>query len=160
MRLQSLTYVDFLAGDSDPLLEAAGQKIGATICYEDAYGVEQLGVLDQATLLVNVTNDAWFGDSSAPHQHLQIARMRALEAGRWLIRSTNNGISAFIDPKGRIASRSEQFVPVVLRGDVVPFTGRTPYSIVRNWPLLGACLALVLAGAGWRRKSSPPIAAR
>ena len=127
MRLRSLTYVDFLAGASDQgPVDAAGQRLGATICYEDAYGVEQLGVLATATLLVNVSNDAWFGDSSAPHQHLQIARMRALEAGRWLIRSTNNGISAFIDPKGRIVARSQQFAAQVLRGEVVPFSGRTP----------------------------------
>ena len=152
MRLRSLTYVDFLAGDADQgPVDAAGQKLGATICYEDAYGVEQLGVLASATLLVNVSNDAWFGDSSAPHQHLQIARMRALEAGRWLIRSTNNGISAFIDPKGRIVARSQQFVAQVLRGEVVPYTGRTPYSYVRNWPVLGVCLALLVAVRPWRR---------
>jgi apolipoprotein N-acyltransferase len=156
MRLQSLTYVDFQPGTQDQgALDAAGQKLGATICYEDAYGVEQLAVLKTATLLVNVTNDAWFGDSSAPHQHLQIARMRALEAGRWLIRSANNGISAFIDPHGHIASRSAQFVPELLRGEVVPYTGLTPYAIVRNWPVLGGCLALVgvFAWRGRRRRA-------
>jgi apolipoprotein N-acyltransferase len=154
MRLKSLAYVDFLAGARDqPALDAAGQKLGATICYEDAFAVEQLAVLKEATLLVNVSNDAWFGDSTAPHQHLQIARMRALEAGRWLIRATNNGVSALIDPHGRIVVETRQFVPQVLTGSVVPHVGRTPYAYVRNWPVLGACLAL-LATAAWRGRRS------
>ena len=161
MRLKSLTYVDFLAGASEqPPLDAGGEKIAATICYEDAYAVEQLDVLRQATLLVNVSNDAWFGDSTAPHQHLQIARMRALEAGRWLMRATNNGISALIDPHGGVVAQSPQFQPVVLKGEVVPHSGLTPYAIVRNWPVLGACAGLLLAAllAG-RRRREPLVAA-
>ena len=151
MRLKSLAYVDFMAGARDqPPLAAAGQKLAATICYEDAYAVEQLGALGQATLLVNVSNDAWFGDSTAPHQHLQISRMRSLEAGRWLLRATNNGVSAIIDPRGGIVARSRQFVPEVLRGSVVPHTGLTPYARLRNWPLLALCL-LLLGCAGYRR---------
>ena len=77
----------------------AGVKIGASICYEDAYASDQLPVLRDATLLVNVTNDAWFGESTAAYQHLQISRMRALEAGRVLLRAANDGISAVIDGK-------------------------------------------------------------
>ncbi len=153
MRLQSLTYVDFLAGAAEQgALDAAHQKLGVTICYEDAYGVEQLSVLRTATLLVNVSNDAWFGDSSAPHQHLQIARMRALEAGRWLVRATNNGISAYIDPRGRVVVKSHQFVPEVLHGTVVPYQGLTPYARVRNWPVLGTCLLLLIGAGRWRRR--------
>ena len=153
MRLKSLAYVDFMAGAPDQgALGAAGQKLGATICYEDAYAVEQLGVLGEATLLVNVSNDAWFGDSTAPHQHLQIARLRALEAGRWLMRATNNGVSALIDSQGRVAARSRQFVPQVLKGEVVPRTGLTPYAIVGNWPVLGWCWAALAAGALARRR--------
>ena len=157
MRLKSLAYVDMLAGPADqPPLDAAGEKLGATICYEDAYAVEQLAVLDRATLLVNVSNDAWFGDSSAPHQHLQIARMRALEAGRWLMRATNNGVSALIDPHGRVVARTRQFVPEVLKGSVTPYAGLTPYAVVRNWPVLGLTTALVLLAtlAGRRRPPS------
>jgi apolipoprotein N-acyltransferase len=147
MRLRNLTYVDFVPGPAaqEPL-HAAGQRLGATICYEDAYAAEQLVVLKDATLLVNVSNDAWFGDSTAPHQHLQISRMRALEAGRWLLRATNNGISAVIDPKGRVAARSRQFVPEILRAEVLPRTGLTPYAIVGNWPVLAACLLGLLIG--------------
>jgi len=148
MRLRSLAYVDFMAGAADQgPLDAAGQKLGATICYEDAYAVEQLAVLKDASLLVNVSNDAWFGDSTAPHQHLQITRMRALEAGRWMIRATNNGISALIDPHGRVAARSRQFEPEVLKGSVVPYAGLTPYAVVRNRPVLGFCaLAIGIVG--------------
>ncbi|HXQ63225.1 MAG TPA: apolipoprotein N-acyltransferase [Steroidobacteraceae bacterium] len=152
MRLKSLAYVDFLAGARDQgALDAAGQKLGATICYEDAYASEQLAVLADATLLVNVSNDAWFGDSTAPHQHLQIARMRALEAGRWLIRATNNGVSALIDPRGRVAARTRQFVPEVLKGAVVPRAGRTPYAYLGNWPVISVCFALLVAVAPWRQ---------
>ncbi len=153
MRLRSLAYVDFMPGAADQgPLDAAGQKLGATICYEDAYAVEQLAVLRNASLLVNVSNDAWFGDSTAPHQHLQITRMRALEAGRWMIRATNNGISALIDPKGRVVVRSRQFEPEVLKGSVVPYAGLTPYAMLRNWPVLGACALLLGVGALRRRK--------
>ncbi|MCZ8132052.1 MAG: apolipoprotein N-acyltransferase, partial [Steroidobacteraceae bacterium] len=154
MRLRNLAYADFHPGPADqPPLPAAGELLGQTICYEDAYAAEQLAVLREATLLVNVSNDAWFGDSTAPHQHLQIARMRSLEAGRWMMRATNNGISAFIDPRGRVVARSTQFVPEVLRGEVVPHAGLTPYAVVRNWPVLGACV-LGLGLAAWQRRSA------
>ncbi|HUO80480.1 MAG TPA: apolipoprotein N-acyltransferase [Steroidobacteraceae bacterium] len=157
MRLRSLAYVDFMAGAADQgPLDAAGQKLGATICYEDAYAVEQLAVLGQASLLVNVSNDAWFGDSTAPHQHLQIARMRALEAGRWLIRATNNGVSALIGPHGEVAARSRQFQPEVLTGSVVPRAGLTPYARLRNWPVLAACALLLALGALRRRTPAAP----
>jgi apolipoprotein N-acyltransferase len=153
LRLRSLAYVDFMAGAPDQApLDAGGQKLGATICYEDAYAAEQLAVLGRATLLVNVSNDAWFGDSTAPHQHLQITRMRALEAGRFMIRATNNGISALIDPQGRVVARSRQFVPEVLKGSVVPREGLTPYAVVGNRPVLGACALLLGLGAIVRRR--------
>jgi apolipoprotein N-acyltransferase len=152
MRLKNLAYVDLTSGtDTQPPLAAAGQRWAATICYEDAYGVEQLDALRDATLLVNVSNDAWFGDSTAPHQHLEITRMRALEAGRDMVRATNNGISALIRANGRLAARSRQFVPEVLRGEVQPYRGLTPYARLRNWPVL--VLAVLCLGAGaWRAR--------
>lgn len=147
MRLMSLTYVDMTAGgDDQPALVAAGQKIGVTVCYEDAYGAEQLAVLRSATLLVNVTNNAWFGDSTAPHQQLQIARFRALEAGRYLVRATSNGVTAIIGPDGGISARAPQFVPAVLTGTVVPHAGLTPYARTGNWPVLLLAVLLVAAG--------------
>jgi apolipoprotein N-acyltransferase len=147
MRGLDLFYVDFLPGDAEqPALYAAGERIGVTICYEDAYAAEQLHVLRDATLLVNVSNDAWFGTSSAPHQHLEVTRMRALEAGRWLMRATNTGITAFIDPSGREVARSPQFTPAVLEGTVEARTGLTPYARGGNGPaLLVAVIGILLA---------------
>jgi apolipoprotein N-acyltransferase len=106
MRLMSLPHSDFAAGsDTQTPLEVAGQALAPTICYEDSYGAEQLDLVRRSSLLVNVSNDAWFGDSTAPHQHLDISRMRALEAGRPLLRATNDGITALIEHDGRVIAR-------------------------------------------------------
>jgi apolipoprotein N-acyltransferase len=140
-----LPYSGFEAGgDSQPALDAAGQKLGVTICYEDAYASDQLAVLKDATLLVNVTNDAWFGDSTAAHQHLQISRMRALEAGRTMLRAANDGISAIIGPDGRVTSTLPRFQPGVLTGSVQPRVGLTPYARFGNWSVIAFSLAVLL----------------
>ncbi len=152
MRLMSLPYDDITpGGEHQPPLSAAGQKLGLTICYEDAFGSQQLNMLREATLLINATNNAWYGDSTAPHQHLQISRMRALEAGRYLVRAANDGITAAIGPHGEIVARLPQFQPGVMRAEVRPMTGLTPYAKVGNYPVVGgACLMLALAV--WRRR--------
>ena len=157
MRLMSLPYYDMTPGDADqPTLAAGGQRLAATICYEDAYGGDQLANLGVATLLVNVTNNAWFGDSAAPHQQLQMARFRAREAGRWLMRSTSNGVTAVIGPDGAITARAPQFVPAVLKATVQPRTGLTPYARIGDWPVLVLSLlilaAAVIAGRGIKGK--------
>ena len=150
MRLMSLPYYDMSPGaEHQPALLAGGQRLGATICYEDAYGSEQLDVLDTATLLVNVTNNAWFGDSAAPHQQLQMARFRAREAGRWLFRATSNGVTAVIAPDGTVTARAPQFVPFVLKARVQPRTGLTPYARTGNWPVLSVCLLLAALAIGY-----------
>ena len=152
MRLMSLPYDDISAGrEHQPTLSAAGQKLGLTICYEDAFGSRQLEVLREATLLVNVTNNAWYGNSTAPHQHLQIARMRALEAGRYLVRAANDGITAAIGPNGEIVARLPQFQEAVLRADVQPMTGLTPYARLGNYPVVVGA-GVLLAVAIWRRR--------
>jgi apolipoprotein N-acyltransferase len=139
---------DFTAGAAKqaPLLVAGDHAIGASICYEDAFGEEVIDALPAAALLVNVSNDAWFGDSIAPHQHLEMARMRAAETGRYLLRATNNGVSAIIDPAGRLLARSPQFTAHALTGEVRAQTGATPYVRSGNGPvvtilLLGLLLA-------------------
>jgi len=106
-----------------------------------------LAVLPGSTLLVNVTNNAWFGDSSAPHQQLQMARFRALEAGRFLFRATSNGITAVIGPDGAIVDRIPQFVPGILKSSVVPRTGLTPYARTGNWPILSFAFLVLVAFA-------------
>lgn len=152
MRLMSLPYDDITPGsEHQPRLSAAGQKLGLTICYEDAFGSQQLKTLRDATLLINVTNNAWYGDSTAPHQHLQIARMRALESGRYLVRAANDGITAAIGPHGEIVARLPQFQEAVLRADVRPMTGLTPYARFGNYPVVSGA-GLLLALAVWRRR--------
>jgi apolipoprotein N-acyltransferase len=147
MRLRNLPYVDFDAGDPDqPPLTLAGQSIALSICYEDAFGAEQLVFLPQATLLVNISNDAWFGDSIAPHQHLQIARMRAIESGRYMLRATNTGISAVIAADGTVEQLSPQFKPDVLVADIAPYRGATPYVITGNWLVVILAILMLLAG--------------
>ena len=155
MRLMSLPYTDAVPGaDDQPALSIAGQTLGLMICYEDVFGAEQRHYLPQATMLVNVSNDAWFGNSLAPHQHLQIAQLRAAEAGRYLLRATNTGISAVIDERGQVRARVPQFSPQVLRASVPGFAGSTPYVRWGDWPTLVAMLAALLGGYGWRRRSA------
>jgi apolipoprotein N-acyltransferase len=147
MRLMSLPYSDFESGPvSPPPLAAGGETLAPTICYEDAYGVEQLRTVRESTLLVNVTNDAWFGDSSAPHQHLDISRMRSLETGRPMLRATNDGVTALIDYDGAVLGELPQFRPGVLTGVVAPRVGLTPYVRLGNWPVL-VVIYVALAGA-------------
>jgi apolipoprotein N-acyltransferase len=152
---------DFSAGPRyQPLLEVAGHPIGVSICYEDAFGEEVIDALPAAELLVNVSNDAWFGDSLAPHQHLQIARMRARETGRYLLRATNTGVSAVIDERGRVLARSPQFQPHTLSARVIPHRGLTPYAAMGNYGVLGLTALLLLFSALGRGPPSPALFAR
>jgi apolipoprotein N-acyltransferase len=156
LRLMSLPYSDFTRGVADqPPLRAGGLRLAMTICYEDAYGSSQLAALGSADALVNVTNDAWFGRSTARHQHFQIARMRAMEARRFMIRAANDGISALIDPHGQAVARAPEFAPAVLRGSVTPRRGLPPYARIGNWgvviaALVGLALALLARRMGTR----------
>jgi apolipoprotein N-acyltransferase len=130
-----------------PLIEAAGQPLGITICYEDAFTGEVRATLPEASLLVNATNNAWYGDSFAPHQHLQISRSRALEAGRPVLRVTTNGISAFIDHQGQLGLQSPQFQQSVITASVQPRQGTTPYVRFGQWLLAGLLLVLLVSWA-------------
>jgi apolipoprotein N-acyltransferase len=151
MKMQNLPHADLSAGAAvQPLLTAAdGTRFGVAICYEDAYGTEQLYALPDAGVLINVSNDAWFGDSIAPHQHLEIARMRSLEFGRPALRSTNTGISAFIGAAGELLQAGKQFEPELMTANIQPRTGMTPYASAGNWPIIGLCLAIL--GLFWIR---------
>lgn len=135
---------DFTAGSKPkPLMRVGEHLVGMSICYEDAFGNEMAKALPEAAYLINASNDAWFGDSLAPHQHLQIARMRALETNRYLLRATNTGISALIGPKGELIASSPLLEEAVLKGEIRPMSGTTAYARFGNLPLL-ALLALVL----------------
>jgi apolipoprotein N-acyltransferase len=142
LRLMSLPYSDFNRGAAQQApLEAAGQRIAASVCYEDAYGATQLRALRTATMLVNVTNDAWFGRSSARYQHLQISRMRAMETGRPMVRAANDGVSALIGHHGEIIAQAPEYEANVMRAELQPRMGLTPYARSGNWPVV--CLGLV-----------------
>jgi apolipoprotein N-acyltransferase len=147
LRLMNLPYSDFKPGsERQAPLRAGGHGLAPTVCYEDAYGSEQLALVRASSLLVNVTNDAWFGDSTAPHQHLDISRMRSLESGRAMLRATNDGVTALIDHDGTVAGRLPQFEPGVLTGAVQPRAGLTPYVRAGNVPVI-LLLAVALAAA-------------
>ena len=146
MRLMNLPYIDLVVGtDDQPLIAVAGEQLGVTICYEDVFGAEQLGHLADTTLLVNVSNDGWFGESIAIPQHLQIARVRAAEARRYLVRAANRGITAVIDPHGRVVETIEPFQAGLLRATVRGYTGATPYARVGNWLVVVLALVSLLA---------------
>ncbi|MCX8086333.1 MAG: apolipoprotein N-acyltransferase [Rhodocyclaceae bacterium] len=154
--LVKIPMSDFSAGPPrQPPLAVAGQKIAPNICYEDLFGVELLEALPEATLLINLSNTAWFGRSLAQDQHLQIARLRALETGRMMLRATNTGMTAAIAPDGRVIASLPPFTTGALVVTVQGYTGLTPYA---RW---GDTLSLLLAiGAvspacltAWRRRS-------
>ncbi|MDP2242627.1 apolipoprotein N-acyltransferase [Pseudomonas sp.] len=143
----NLPMSDFARGSAEqPLLQAKGYRIATFICYEVVYPEFAAGLSAHSELLLTVSNDAWFGRSIGPLQHLQMAQMRALEAGRWMIRATNNGMTVLIDPFGRITEQLPQFEQGVLYGEVVPMQQLTPYLYWRGWPLLILC-SLLLAWA-------------
>lgn len=135
-----------------------GQALGVFICFEVSFGADVRAALPAATVLVTVTNDAWFGHSIGPHQHLQIARARALETGRWLLRATNTGLTAIIDAKAQVVGLAPQFEVADLRGVITPMQGTTPYVLWGDWPALVVMVAIGLACV-WctrRRPDAPP----
>ncbi|MCY1344308.1 Apolipoprotein N-acyltransferase [compost metagenome] len=135
-----LPMSDFARGDSDqgPLL-AKGYRIAPYICYEVVYPEFAASLAARSDILLTVSNDTWFGTSIGPLQHLQMAQMRALEAGRWMIRATNNGVTVLIDPFGQVTEGIPQFQQGVLYGEVLPMQGLTPYLQWRAWPLVILC---------------------
>ena len=142
LRQMNLPSSSFTRGGSHQKpLPVAGLKLGPTVCYEVAYGGYMLHMLPQADVLVNVTDDAWFGDSSELAQQFQMARMRTLEEGRYMIVATDDGISGVIGPQGQIIAQAPVMRSVVLKSAVVPMRGMTPFARVGNG------LAVLLAGA-------------
>ncbi|MFM9970944.1 MAG: apolipoprotein N-acyltransferase [Burkholderiales bacterium] len=137
---------DFSAGKRSKPLLSAGERIGITVCYEDAFGEELISQLPEATLLANLSNVAWFGDSLAPGQHLQISRMRSIEAGRYMLRATNTGVTAIIDQRGNVEAQLPLFSEGVLHGNAQAFSGATPYVRVGNYLSLVLCWLFLLGG--------------
>jgi apolipoprotein N-acyltransferase len=143
IRWLKIPMQDFNRGSPDQRpMELSGQKVAINICYEDAFGEEIIRQLPEATILVNVSNTAWFGRSLAQPQHLQIARMRALETGRPMLRATNTGMTAVIDPRGRVLAVADPFSEAVLRGRVQGYEGATPFVRMGNGLAVGLALLL------------------
>lgn len=139
-----IPLLDFSRGSPDQRpLNVAGQKVAVNICYEDAFGEEVIRQLPRATLLANFSNDAWFGRSIAPRQHLQISQTRALETGRYMVRSTNTGVTAIINARGKVLSRLPLFTTATLQGEVQGYSGATPYVIWGNDAVLLICVLAI-----------------
>ena len=140
-------------GERQQVLRIAGQRVAVQICYEDVFGEEVIRYLPEATLLVNVTNDAWYGKSHAAMQHNQIAQMRALESGRMMLRATNTGVTSIIGVDGKVLQQLPQHKEAVLLGMAQGYDGATPYVRWGNAAVM-LLISAMLAYAWARRNSS------
>ncbi|GAB4056959.1 apolipoprotein N-acyltransferase [Uliginosibacterium sediminicola] len=139
--------------EEQPTMRIGTQKVAVNICYEDVFGEELIYALPEATLMLNMSNLAWYGDFHAQPQHLQIARFRAMEAGRPMLRSTNTGATAIVMPDGSVPHLLPGFTAGAIEADVRGYGGLTPYARWGNKPVLAALLAIA-ALALWRRRKA------
>ena len=130
--------------DQQQPLKVRGHNIGVAVCYEVAYPDTTRRNAIGTDFLLTISNDAWFGSSAGPLQHLQMVQMRALENGRWFMRATNTGVTAIIDHKGRIIKRAPQFKRTVLRGTIQARVGNTPFMRAGHYPILILMTLLLL----------------
>ena len=135
-------------------LHVRGHNLGAAVCYEVAYPDTTRKNAIGTDFLLTISNDAWFGTSAGPLQHLQMVQMRALENGRWFMRATNTGVTAIIDHQGRIVKRAPQFERTVLRGDIQARVGNTPFMSMGHYPILIIMALLLLLSYLGKRASS------
>ncbi|OUS11552.1 apolipoprotein N-acyltransferase [Gammaproteobacteria bacterium 53_120_T64] len=126
-------------------------RIATAICYEIAYPDLLARDARDANILLTVSNDTWFGDSIGPHQHLQIARMRALENAKPLLRATNDGITAIISPRGKVLEKLPRFQAGILKTEVAPYSGSSPFSRYGSLPIIGLCLTILTVLRLFRR---------
>jgi apolipoprotein N-acyltransferase len=136
------TSIISIGEKNQPAIKMNQYKIASAICYEIVYPAFVAELAKNSQLIITVSNDAWFGKSIGPLQHFHMARMRALETGRYVVRATNNGVSAIIAPNGDITAQSNQFVRTYLEGEVTPMQGNTPYLIWKNYLVLSFLLLL------------------
>lgn len=139
-------------GNDQPPLQAHGLRLGVAICYEIVYPDLVRQRAESANALVTISNDTWFGHSIGPLQHMQMAQLRALENNRYLLRATNNGMTAIVAPDGRLQARAPRFEPAVLNGTVRAMEGLTPFTRTGSWPTLLLALLMLLGGGILRVK--------
>lgn len=140
-----LPMSNFVAGsDTQSMLRAGDYRVASFICYEVVYPDFVASNTQHADFLVTISNDSWFGRSIGPLQHLQMARFRALETGRDMLRGTNNGVSAIIDHRGNLRVQGAQFVETTLFGDIQPRTGSTPFMLTGSWPVWILCVIFLV----------------
>ena len=145
IKIFNLPMSAFSSGNANQApLTANHLTIAPFICYEIVYPELISKWLPEADLLLTISNDAWFGRSIGPLQHLEMAQMRALETGRYLIRSTGSGVSAIINHHGEIVKESAQFKREIVTGTAIPMTGSTPFTITGIWPIIILCSLLTL----------------
>jgi apolipoprotein N-acyltransferase len=126
--------------------------VNTAICYEVVYpSLIREAVLGGSQLLTTITNDGWYGYSSAPYQHFELASMRAIEQGRYLVRAANTGITGIVDPYGQVVQRSAIFEQVGLVGEARVLTGRTIYATIGDVVAYASIVLTVVALAGVRR---------
>lgn len=146
----------FSAGEPEQLLfEIGSLKAAQTICFEDAFPADLTAQLEEANLILNASNNGWYGDSLAPHQHLQIARALALSAAKPILRATTNGISAVIDADGDVVVRSKQFRRQLLTGTLQPRSGATPFARIGGWWVVLFCAGVLLVPLSRMAKRVP-----
>jgi len=152
MAFANIPMSSFTPGPTrQPPMQVAGRALAVNICYEDVFGEEIIRALPQAGILANVSNTAWFGRSLAQPQHLQIARLRALETGRPMLRATNTGVTAIINPQGEVVSQLPPFTRAVLQGEVTAQRGLTPYGRFGNTLALALIALSGLLGLSGRQ---------
>jgi apolipoprotein N-acyltransferase len=153
LKMINMPLPNFRAGEADqPLMQLSHQLIAVNICYEDIFGSAIAQRADESTLMVNMSNTAWFGDSLAQPQHLQIAQVRALENGRPMLRATNTGMTAVIDPQGERQAVLSAFTRSALVASVQGMSGTTPYQRWLNWPIIAVSFAILGWGLFTRRR--------
>ncbi len=136
-------------------IDANGKQMAPALCYEIIFNEQvRQNVTEETDFILTLSNDAWFGRSIGPLQHMEIARMRALELGKPVIRSTNNGVTAVTDYQGHIVAQLPQFETGVLRAEIISTEGQTPYRQFGTWPLYLWTILSLAIGWGWRTKQS------
>ncbi|WP_120099413.1 apolipoprotein N-acyltransferase [Salinisphaera sp. Q1T1-3] len=156
MAASGMPYADFTAGASEqPPITAAGIPLAISICYEDIFGALLARDVPPAAILVNVSDDAWFGRSIGPDQHFEIARMRAVEVGRYLLRADNSAVTGIVAPDGTVDKRAPDFEQAVVSGQARPYSGLTPYARWGNTVVLLGLLITAVGGLLAARRRRP-----